>query len=68
MAASCKKRFTVVVDGAHRSSVCTFLHDNREGLAASERRKILALKPGQTYRGGGGAWAEWSVRRIKPRR
>ena len=29
-----------------------------------EREIMRGLQPGDTYRGGGGAWAEWEVKRI----
>lgn len=65
MTAKCTKKFLVVIDGRHRSPVCAFLRANRETFDRQTRREILALKPGQTYRGGGGAWADWSIRRPR---
>lgn len=66
--AKCAKKFTVVIDGRTRATVCQFLAANREGLGAATRRKILALKPGEIYREGGGARASWSVRRVRTQR
>lgn len=41
-----------------------FLDDNAEGLDASEVAAIQALDVGDTYHGGGGASATWTVKRI----
>jgi len=44
--------------------VSDFIDANRETFTASEIRSIRKLRPGQTYSGGGGAWASWTVRRA----
>jgi hypothetical protein len=45
-------------------SVRDFIDANRETFTAAEIRSIRKLRPGQTYSGGGGAWASWTVRRA----
>lgn len=45
-------------------SVRDFIDANRETFTAAEIRSIRKLRPGQTYSGGGGAWAPWTVRRA----
>lgn len=45
------------------TSLDDFLSAN-EGLDAEEIAAIRALKPGETYRSGGGAAAEWSITRT----
>ena len=48
--------------------LCTldiFLEDNREGLSEDEVNSIVSLRIGETYSGGGGAAAEWSVTRVQ---
>jgi hypothetical protein len=45
-------------------SIREWLDVNEEGISAAERRAVSRLRPGQTYSGGGGAWAGWTVRRM----
>lgn len=54
----------IVIDDEHECSMGDFLDDNAEGLAAEDVSAILALGVGDTYHGGGGASATWTVRRI----
>jgi len=39
-----------------------FLLDNE--FSKEEVAEITALLPGETYYGGGGAWAEWRLMRL----
>lgn len=32
---------------------------------ADEREAMLALQPGESFSGGGGAWAGWVLERVK---
>lgn len=41
-----------------------FYEANKDGLAPEDFEDILNLEPGETYHGGGGAWAEWSIKRV----
>lgn len=41
-----------------------FYEANKDGLAPEDFEDILNLKPGETYYGGGGAWADWSIKRV----
>lgn len=51
------------IDGEHRCTLAEFL-DANEGLDADERGAISGLAIGESYSGGGGAAATWSVRRV----
>jgi len=49
--------------GEAPTSLHEFLRVNGEGLGDDEVKALKALKPGQSYTGGGGAAAEWTVTR-----
>lgn len=53
----------LLVDGEERVSFKDFFTGATD-LAADEVASIVQLSPGQTYRGGGGAAAEWTVQAI----
>jgi len=56
---------TLLVDDEHESSLEDFLEANREGLDPSEAHRVARLSPGQTHQGGGGAAADWKVKRLR---
>jgi hypothetical protein len=45
-----------------------FLKVNAEGLSAEDIEAIQNLDPDEAYTGGGGAAAEWTIRRLRGRR
>lgn len=54
-------------DGSRRiaTTLRSFFAANRDGLSASEIRRIRNLKPGKTFHGGGGAAGAWSITRKR---
>ena len=58
-----KFRLTTV-DGDHIDLTFREFHEANREMAPEEAVEIMALKLGDTYRGGGGAAPEWSIRRI----
>jgi hypothetical protein len=53
----------VRIGGApNRITLGTFLADNRDDDGIDRDAIVAALEAGRTYRGGGGASPEWSIR------
>lgn len=58
-----KFRLTTV-DGEYIDLTFREFYAANEGMDPEEAVEIMALQPGETYRGGGGASPEWSIRRL----
>ena len=56
--------FTIDADGQCICTLQEFLENNQEGLEESEIEAIKALKVGESFGSGGGAWATWTVKRV----
>lgn len=56
--------FTLDVDGECVCTLQEFLETNQEGLEESEVLAIRALKIGESFGSGGGAFATWTVKRV----
>jgi len=54
----------LLIDGEVECSLADFLADNEMPEDDGERLAVERLAPGESYTGGGGAWAEWTVRRL----
>jgi len=54
----------VVIEGVGECTLAAFLADNGDGLNEEAHEMISRLAVGETYHGGGGAAAEWQVRRT----
>jgi hypothetical protein len=50
--------------GLERVDVSAWLGANHEGLDVETLTDVINLDPGESYTGGGGAAAEWTVRRV----
>ena len=55
------RRFTLDDDVV---TLAEFFRDNEGGLDDETRDAILRLDIGESYTGGGGAAAEWTIRRV----
>jgi len=55
---------TVTVDGDRLCTSRQFFDENEGGLTAQDMVAVANLRPGETYRGGGGACPVWTVQRC----
>lgn len=53
--------FRILIDGEPAGTLREFLRLNDEGLDPEDRRALMALRPGETFEGGGGAAASYTV-------